>query len=93
MAETERDRDVRDLFARILVIETIQNQLLQRCAVLSGSPQAFLSGVMQSSEETLHQLVRQATPKTAKTAGDAMSSFRDRSMRLIAALTPDGKPQ
>lgn len=83
-----REMDDRELFARILVIETIQNQLLQRCAVLSGSPKAFLTGLMASCEETLNELVRHATPETAQAASDAASSFRDRSMRLIAALTP-----
>lgn len=71
--QTGRDMDMRDLRARIVVLETIQNQLLVGVARLSGAPEAFLQGLMQ-----------------AAAAADAVSSFEDRSMRLIAALTKSG---
>lgn len=89
--ETRKNDDMRDLRARIVVLETIQNQLLFAAARLSGSPEPFLQGLMQSAANTLQAASKLAGNEAeAETAADALSSFGDRSMRLIAALMPKG---
>ena len=93
MTETERDRDVRDLFARIRVVEAIQNHLLVGVARHSKSPNAFFKEIMQSAERSLHEAKRTATENQMQAADDAIVSFNDRSMRLIAGLSPRGTPQ
>lgn len=91
--ETGDNEDLRDIRARIIVLETIQNQLLIGAAHLSGAPEAFLQGLMKAAEGSLHEAKRLAAGDEARNAADAIASFNDRSMRLIAALTPSGKPQ
>lgn len=85
---TQPDWDDRECRARIIVLETIQNQLLVGAARLSGAPEAFLHGLMRAAEDALLQAERHAAPEARQAAADAVASFRDRSMRIIAALTP-----
>ncbi len=90
MAEVNWNDDVRDLKARIIVLETIQNHLLTAAARMSGAHEAFLQGLMGAAERSLHAVAGMAETADAKQgAADAIESFNDRSMRLIAALTPN----
>lgn len=92
---TERDgnHDLRELLARMVVLETIQTQLLLRISKTAADPNAFLKATMLIVENTLHTARNQATPETAQAAKDAVDFFNDYSMRLISAVTPQGKPQ
>lgn len=90
MTEAGKNWKERDLRARIVVLETIHNQMLIAVARLSGAPEALLQGLMKAAEQSLHAAAGIAEGEEERqNAADAIESFNDRSMRLIAALTPN----
>ncbi len=91
--EHDGNADIRELYARAIVMDVLFAQLLQRTAVLSGSPEAFVRGLMGSCEATLHATLQAAEPEQRQRAGDALRYFNDYSMRLIAALSRGGTRQ
>ncbi|NGO50468.1 hypothetical protein [Allomesorhizobium camelthorni] len=91
--ETDRDVDIRELYARYRVLEAIQTQLLLTTAARSGDPKEFVQSLMLHVEETFRMAKQSATAGQSQAAVDAVDFLRDYSMRLIAALTPNAARQ